>query len=146
MANQAGVLEAPAAVKTKKPTSLWGDAYRRLLKNRLAVVGAVIVIFLMIVAVLGPYLTPFEYQAQDLAALAENRNRPIPPFQGPHILGTDGLGRDLLSRLMDGARISMTVALIVQIVVLAIGVPVGAAGAGVGGRRATRHKRRTHNG
>jgi oligopeptide transport system permease protein len=134
MVNQAGVLEAPAAVKTRKPTSLWGDAYRRLLKNRLAIVGGIIVILLILIAIVGPYLTPFEYRAQDLPALAQNRNRPIPPFQGPHILGTDGLGRDLLSRLMDGARISMTVALIVQVVVLGIGVPVGAAAAWFGGR------------
>lgn len=134
MANRAGVLEAPAAIKTRKPTSLWGDAYRRLLKNRLAVVGAVIVIFLILLAIFGPLLVPFEYRAQDLQALAANRNRPIEPFQGPHILGTDQLGRDLLSRLMDGARISMTVALIVQIVVLGIGVPVGAAAAWFGGR------------
>jgi oligopeptide transport system permease protein len=134
MANQAGVLETPAAIKTRKPTSLWGDAYRRLLKNRLAVVGAVIVLFLVLTAIFGPYLAPFEYRAQDLEALAGNRNRPIEPFQGPHVLGTDQLGRDLLSRLMDGARISMTVALIVQIVVLGIGVPVGAAAAWFGGR------------
>lgn len=134
MANSAGVLETPAAVKTQKPASLWGDAYRRLLKNRLAVVGGIIVILLLLIAIVGPYITPFEYRFQDYVALAENNNRVIKPFQGPHILGTDQIGRDLLSRLMDGARISMTVALIVQIVVLGIGVPVGAAAAWFGGR------------
>ncbi len=51
-----------------------------------------------------------------------------------HYLGTDELGRDLLSRLMDGARISLTVALVVQFVVLVIGIPVGAAAAWFGGR------------
>jgi oligopeptide transport system permease protein len=140
MANRTAVLETPAAVKTKKPASLWGDAYRRLLKNRLAIVGGIIVIFLMFVAIFGPYLTPFDYRDQDLQGLtayatAQGQSiRPIPPFVTGHFLGTDQLGRDLLSRLMDGARISMTVAIIVQIVVLGIGVPVGAAAAWFGGR------------
>ncbi len=58
----------------------------------------------------------------------------IPPFTLGHVLGTDELGRDLLSRLMDGARISMTVAVVVQIVVLFIGLPVGAAAGWFGGR------------
>jgi oligopeptide transport system permease protein len=51
-----------------------------------------------------------------------------------HVLGTDQLGRDLLSRLMDGARISVTVAFVVQIVILTIGVPVGALAGWFGGR------------
>ena len=51
-----------------------------------------------------------------------------------HILGTDQIGRDLLSRLLDGARISMTVAIVVQIVVLTIGVPIGALAGWFGGR------------
>ena len=58
----------------------------------------------------------------------------MPPLTGGHILGTDQIGRDLLSRLMDGARISMTVAIVVQIVVLLIGVPVGALAGWFGGR------------
>lgn len=133
MANRTGALEAPAAATPRRSASLWGDAFRRLLKNRLAILGGIIVAFLVLVAIFGPFLTPYEYQAQDLQAVRQARG-PVNPFVGPHLLGTDNLGRDLLSRLMDGARISMTVALVVQIVVLLIGVPVGAAAAWFGGR------------
>lgn len=136
MANRTGALEAPAAATPRRSASLWGDAFRRLLKNRLAVVGGVIVLFLIFIAIAGPFLTPFSYRAQDLDAVRAARG-PVDPFSGPHLLGTDNLGRDLLSRLMDGARISMTVALVVQMVVLLIGVPVGAAAAWFGGRMDT---------
>ncbi len=140
MANRTQTLEAPAAATTRKSASLWGDAFRRLLKNRLAVLGGIIVGFLLLVAIFGPMITPFDYRAQDLAGLAQfaadrhTTSQPIPPFVTGHFLGTDNLGRDLLSRLMDGARISMTVALVVQVVVIFIGVPVGAAAAWFGGR------------
>ena len=71
MAQRTGALEAPAVEAQRKSASLWGDAFRRLLKNRLAVVGAIVVFILLIVAIVGPYLTPFEYQAQDYAAVAK---------------------------------------------------------------------------
>ena len=133
MANRTDALEAPAAASTRKSASLWGDAFRRLLRNRLAVVGGIFVALFVLVAIFGPMITPFDYRAQDYAVVAEYGG-PAPPFVTDHFLGTDNLGRDLLSRLMDGARISMTVALVVQIVVLLIGVPVGAAAAWFGGR------------
>ena len=75
---------------------------------------------------------------QDTQAVIANNYLPLPPFQVPaHILGTDQLGRDILSRLMDGAQISLTVAFVVQIVVLFIGVPIGAIAGWFGGRTDT---------
>jgi oligopeptide transport system permease protein len=114
--------------------SLWKDAFGRLRKNRLSVIGLFMVIFLLFIAIVGPFITPFNYQDQDLQAVVANHGRPLPPMTGGHILGTDQIGRDLLSRLMDGARISMTVALVVQVVVLLIGVPIGALAGWFGGR------------
>jgi oligopeptide transport system permease protein len=134
MANPPRVLEAPAAAIARKPTSLWGDAWGRLRRNKLALIGAAIVILLFFVAIFGPLLTPFPYQAQDFTSIAKNNYQVIPPFKFGHILGTDQLGRDILSRLMDGARISMSVALVVQAVVLLIGMPIGAAAGWFGGR------------
>ena len=75
MAQRTGALEAPAVEAQRKSASLWGDAFRRLLKNRLAVVGAIVVFILLILAIVGPYLTPFEYQAQDYAAVAKYAGR-----------------------------------------------------------------------
>ena len=122
------------AVKPRETTGLWREAWGRLRKNRLALVGLCGVIFLAFMAVFGPFLAPWPYQEQDLAAVAANGFRPLPPFSPGHLLGTDQLGRDLLSRLLDGAQISMTVALVVQFVVLFIGLPIGATAGWFGGR------------
>jgi oligopeptide transport system permease protein len=121
-------------VQTTAARGLWTDAFARLRKNRLAMLGLVIVIVLLLLAILGPIFAPYPYQAQDLKAVVANGNRPVHPGDAHHILGTDQIGRDLLSRLMDGARISMSVALVVQVVVLLIGVPIGALAGGFGGR------------
>ena len=118
---------APAA-------SLWRDAFGRLRKNKLSMVGLALVLFVAFIAIFGGVLAPYNYQDQDLAAVVANHGQPLPPLTGGHILGTDQIGRDLLSRLMDGARISMSVAIVVQIVVLLIGVPIGALAGWFGGR------------
>ena len=83
--------------------------------------------FLAFIGIFGPMITPWPYYAQDTAAVTANGFKPIPPFtSAAHILGTDQLGQDMLSRLLDGARISLTVAIVVQFVVIGIGVPIGA--------------------
>ena len=122
-------------VQARRPSAgLWGDAFGRLRKNRLAMIGLFLVILLFIVAVIGPFIAPYPYQTQDLAAVVANGGQPVKPGDPAHILGTDRIGRDLLSRLLDGARISMTVAIVVQLVVLGIGVPIGALAGWLGGR------------
>ncbi|MEP7040945.1 MAG: ABC transporter permease [Chloroflexota bacterium] len=133
MANRTGALERPAAAK-EYSSSLWGDAFRRLIRNRLAIVGGVIVLGLLFLLIFGPLVAPYPYQQQHLKELVANHNKPLGPFTGGFLLGTDDLGRDLLSRMMDGAQISMTVALVVQAVVLLIGLPIGAAAAWYGGK------------
>jgi oligopeptide transport system permease protein len=112
----------------------WRDALGRLLRNRLAIVGLVLVLLFLFFGIFGPMLAPYPYQAQDLKAVQANANRPLPPFSPGHLLGTDALGRDMLSRLLDGARISVTVAFVVQIVIVLIGVPVGAIAGWFGNR------------
>jgi oligopeptide transport system permease protein len=122
-------------VQVRRPSAgLWSDAFGRLRKNRLAMVGLILVILLFVVAVIGPFIAPYPYQTQDLKAVLANGGQPVQPGDPAHILGTDRIGRDLLSRLLDGARISMTVAIVVQLVVLGIGVPIGAIAGWFGGR------------
>jgi oligopeptide transport system permease protein len=123
-----------AVVRPKPATGLWRDAFGRLRKNKLAMVGLVMVILLFLIALFGPMIAPYPYTEQDLQAVLANNGRPLPPGSPGHILGTDQIGRDLLSRLLDGARISMTVAIVVQMVVLGIGVPIGAMAGWFGGR------------
>jgi oligopeptide transport system permease protein len=113
---------------------LWWDAWGRLRKNKLAVLGLFMVIGLLSIGIFGPMLAPYPYYEQDLKAVFAGGGGPQPPGSPGHILGTDQLGRDLLSRLLDGARISISVAFVVQIVILTIGVPIGALAGWFGGR------------
>ena len=120
--------------KPKAAAGPWREAFGRLVRNKLAVVGLILVVLLLFCGIFGPLLAPWPYQVQDLQAVFANGNRPLPPLSPNHILGTDQLGRDLLSRLLDGARISVTVAFVVQAVIILIGVPVGALAGWFGGR------------
>lgn len=120
--------------QARRSAGLWSDAWGRLRKNRLAVLGLFMVIGVLFTGLIGPEIAPYPYQAQDLEAVFAGGGGPLPPGSPGHVLGTDQLGRDLLSRLLDGARISVTVAFVVQIVILLIGVPIGAIAGWFGGR------------
>jgi oligopeptide transport system permease protein len=118
--------EAPAALPTR-PATLWRDAARRLLRNRLAAGGGVVVLGLALVAILADVLAPYPYTKTNFGRLNERPSVDYP-------LGTDQLGRDLLSRMIYGARVSMLVGLGAQLIVVAIGVPIGALSGYLGGR------------
>ena len=133
MATQTGALEAPA-IRSQKPTSLWRDAMGRLVRNRLAVIGLIGVLALIVVGTIGPLIAPYPYDKQNYDVLRQNNNLPVSPGQFGYLFGTDSLGRDLLSRILDGARISLSVAIVVQLVVLFLGVPIGAIAGWFGGR------------
>jgi oligopeptide transport system permease protein len=122
-------VERPVGVLTQRvrSTGLWQEALRRLLRSRLATVSAVLLALLVLVAVFAPFVAPYDYTAQDYTALTQ------PPSRA-HWLGTDDLGRDILSRLIFGARISLAVGLVVQAVILLIGVPAGLIAANFGGK------------
>jgi oligopeptide transport system permease protein len=122
-----------AVAKPRASAGPWREAAGRLFKNKLAIVGLIIVLLFLFCGIFGPLIAPWPYQVQDLQAVFANGNRPLPPLSPNHLLGTDELGRDLLSRLLDGARISVTVAFVVQIVIICIGVPIGAIAGWYGG-------------
>lgn len=105
--------------QTQEIESLWRSALRRLSKNRLALVSAWFLAALILVAIFGPMLMPYDYAAQDYSAVTQGPSR-------SHWMGTDQLGRDILTRLVFGARVSLTVGFVVQMVILLIGVPLGA--------------------
>jgi len=115
----------------------WADAILRLRHSRSGMIGLAIVVGLALMAILGPVLAPWDYRVQDLEAIMANGAKPLPPLSPGHLLGTDYLGRDLLSRTIDGAQVSMAVALIAQVVVLLIGLPIGAIAGFRGGRTET---------
>lgn len=119
-------------VTTRKSASLWSDAWRRLLKNRGSVVGMILVAIFIIMAIFAPFLAP--HNPQEIF--------PGKSYLGPvwqtgdtnFILGTDTIGRDVLSRVIYGARTSLAVGFIPLGVVLLIGMTVGMAAGFFGGR------------
>ena len=119
-----------SAISTKpnvpKKRSKLQETWRRFRKNGRAVVGLCIVIILVLCAVLAPIISPYEPNAQD------PRNRLQGPSAG-HWFGTDELGRDILSRIIYGARISMSVGLIAICISLIGGVTLGAIAGYYGG-------------
>jgi len=110
----------------RRHRSLWGDAWRRLLRNKLAMLGLAGIAFLLFLTVFAELLMPYDYDYQHFGNIGEPPSREFP-------LGTDLVGRDMLSRMIYGARVSMAVALVSQIAVLMIAVPIGAAAGYAGG-------------
>ena len=111
----------------KHDSGLWADATRRFSKNRLSLIGLALVLLLTNTALLAPWIAPLHYTKQNFMVAWQS-----PSWQYP--FGTDGLGRDLFSRVIYGAEISMTVGVLVQTIIFAIGVPLGAVAGYVGGR------------
>ncbi|KGD96424.1 MULTISPECIES: ABC transporter permease [Rhizobium/Agrobacterium group] len=109
----------PAMADEEPPVSLWRDAWHRLKRNKLAILGLGIVLLLAFAAIFGPYLTPYDFLSQDLAA----RNQ-APSLA--HLFGTDDLGRDVFSRVVYGTRTAFLVAVVVTVIALAIGTTLGA--------------------
>jgi oligopeptide transport system permease protein len=108
-------------------SSLWRDAWRRLIRNKLAVVGGLVVIGLCLLAIFADFIAPYSYTKPNFERLNEFPTRDFP-------LGTDQLGRDVLSRMIYGARVSMLVGLGAQVIVVLIGVPIGLISGFMGGR------------
>ena len=116
--------------KTASPvedSSLWRDAWLRLKANRMAVAGFVFFLFVTVLSIIGPVISSYDYDQQDL----ENT------FATPsseHWFGTDNLGRDLFSRVLSGGRISLAVGFLATAVSLVIGVSYGMTAGYVGGK------------
>jgi oligopeptide transport system permease protein len=108
-------------------TSLWQDAWRRLRKNRMALFGLVLLSAFVLIALATPWIAPYAYDAQDLDLGAT-------PPSAQHWLGTDIFGRDLMTQIMFGGRVSLTVGFVATTVALLIGVTWGAIAGYVGGK------------
>lgn len=122
-----------------KPRSLASDAFRRLIRNRAAMIGTIIVIINILVAIFAPYIAP---KAYDAASFKDTNGTPVwvtrifpnmkPVEEGGYVkirdgylLGADNLGRDLLSRIIYGARISLAVGIMAPIINLTVGLLIG---------------------
>ncbi len=118
---------ADTKLQMRKQTNLWRDAWQRLLRNKLAVIGMIIVVFFLLLAIFADLIAPYPYDKVDFTKT----------YQSPslaHPFGTSPLGQDMFSRLIYGARVSMLVGVGAQLIVLAIGVPLGAIAGFYGGK------------
>ena len=118
---------APVFEDAEKGSSLWYDAWLRLRKNKLALFGGSVLLFMVVAAFLTPWIAPYSYEAQNLDLGAS-------PPSASHWLGTDIFGRDVLTQIMYGGRISLAVGFIATAVALLIGVTWGAVAGYIGGR------------
>jgi oligopeptide transport system permease protein len=116
-----------ALEEAERGTSLWGDAWHRLGKNKMAVMSALILILIALAAFIGPLFLAQSYETQNLQLGA------VPPG-ARHWLGTDTLGRDLFVRILYGGRVSMSVGFCATAVALVIGVLYGAISGFLGGK------------
>ncbi|RLT31569.1 MAG: ABC transporter permease [Chloroflexi bacterium] len=129
MAATPSVAEAIAEVAqntNKKQRTLWGDAWRRFKKHRLAMSGSIVIIFLTLTVLIGPSVWTVDRDALDFAYTMSN---PIPE----HPLGTDELGRDMLSRALYGGRISLSVGVTAMLIAVSLGSLIGAVSGYLGG-------------
>lgn len=108
-------------------TSLWADAWYRLQRNRLALFGLAVLLLLVVLSLLTPWIAPYDYAEQNLELGAT-------PPSSQHWMGTDVFGRDLLTRILYGGRISLMVGVVATAVALIIGVLWGTIAGYAGGR------------
>lgn len=111
----------------KENTNPWFEAWRRLLQSKIGIAGLGIIIFLIIVAALAPVIAPYDPFEQDILAR----------YKAPsadHFLGTDEMGRDILSRIIYGSRISLQVGLVSVALALILGVGFGLLAGYYGGK------------
>ena len=121
---------AQAQAISRPSLSFGQQVIRKLVKNKLAMLGLVIIVVLIAMAIIGPNLVPYSYSDQSL--LMKNQE-----LSSEHWFGTDELGRDMFARTWYGARISLTIGVVAALIDLIIGVAVG----GIAGYMAGRGKR-----
>jgi oligopeptide transport system permease protein len=131
MAVPSVVLERVEDWEVGEQIGMWRDAWSRFRRNRVAVAGIVIVALLVLAAVMAPLLVHIGVLEDPLK---QDVSRPDLPFSPEHPLGSDQLGRDLLSRVMFGAQISLAVGVLVQFIILLIGGTIGLVAGFFGGR------------
>ncbi len=120
------ILTAPTQVATPRVQSPFLQIVGRIVRNPPALLGALVVIAMVVTAIFAPAIAPYPYDKQNFAAVEQ-----APSFA--HLLGTDALGRDMLSRVVYGARSALFVIVLVTLVDLGLGIPLGAIAGYFGG-------------
>ncbi len=118
--------ETVEKLQSDKKEGFYRDAFRQLLHNPFAVVSIIVIAVLAAMAIFAPYITPYGYSEQDLMNKWASCSK-------EHFFGTDNLGRDIFTRIVYGARISLTVGIVAEFIATLIGVTLGALAGYFGG-------------
>jgi oligopeptide transport system permease protein len=110
-----------------RPSGLWNDAFQRLFKNKLAVAGGIFILVEVAVCLVAPWIVPYGFDVQNL-------EQALSAPSAAHWLGTDTLGRDLLTRILYGGRVSLMVGVLASLVSVFVGVVYGAVAGFFGGK------------
>ena len=113
-------------VEQFKPQSFWSIAFRQIIRNKLAILGFIVLGFLVLSAIFAEQIAPYDPYKTDYTNFKQ-------PPSAEHFIGTDELGRDGFSRLIYGTRISLMIGVIVVVISMSIGVPLGAIAGYFGG-------------
>lgn len=124
------LLKEEAIEEEAVPSTLWLDVWKRLVRNRLAMLGLFLIIFVFLVAVFADFIAPYDPIKINSQTMA--RDSLLGP-SSKHLMGTDLLGRDVFSRIVYGARISLEVGLAAVLLMVIIGLFVGAIAGYYGG-------------
>ena len=123
-----------ATLDEVKGRSLWADARRRFMRNKAAVTGVFMLIFVTLYALFGEYLAAWAYEDIDWAIMGKAAEMGQPSFANGHYFGVDDLGRDLFARAAQGTRISLIVGMIGALISVVVGTLYGSVAGYVGGR------------
>ena len=123
-----------ATLDEVKGRSLWADARRRFMRNKAAVAGVYMLIFVTLYAVFGEYLAAWAYEDIDWAIMGKAAEMGQPSIANGHYFGVDDLGRDLFARAAQGTRISLIVGMIGALISVVVGTLYGSVAGYVGGR------------
>lgn len=135
--------EKQSMVIMRESTSFWKDGFRRLKKNKLAMISLCVIVFIMILAFIVPSFYPYSYEQQirgseNLGVMEYSKEELVRIDAGekvfPHLLGTDSLGRDTAARLLMGSRISLLVGIVASAIILIIGSVYGSIAGYFGGK------------
>lgn len=120
------ISKADTAALTTRPETMIGLAWKYFIKHKLAVAGTIVVILLVIGCIVGPLISPYDVEKSSL------RERYQPPSL-EHPFGTDDLGRDMLTRILFGGRISLSIGLLSMLIAVVLGVTIGSLAGFFGG-------------
>ncbi len=123
-----------ATIKEVKGRSLWSDARRRFFQNKAAVAGLVVLVLVVAVSFIGPYFAVWDNEEIDWNVMGNAATMGMPSIASGHFFGTDDLGRDLYSRVLQGTRVSLAVGVIGASISVLVGVIYGTVAGYVGGR------------